>query len=528
MNRSLLAAAVLIAAAALPAFADDSSSDDTRKRLDELERASHAENEALRRRIDELERQIDERRPAPESDESFVGPFLEKGAGARQRNEEADPLERLPKVGEDLQGNVFSGPSFKIKLGGSLRMHAQYNTTPVGESVSKALLPDPKVPGGGDEVDRESFRAFAGRTRLNLAVQGPDTLGGKTLGFFEMDFAQENSGGESGAISPNPRIRHAYMRWSFKELAAAQELLFTIGQTGSAADLMPDTVDFNTMLSGLGATHRRNPRIEAIHRIDVTRDWKFSYGVGAERPYFGNDAIAKDLGPGDLSGYPAFSGGVGMRSNGRIGASGGFGANVVKFVARSTYGEFVERFQEGTYNPNLGLEQGFTEREFQNIAVHGGFVLEGIGFNPDGRARTLNITINGLYSQGDALHLDASFDRRTVLTKSGSLDEAESAGGFVSTSFFLLDELSLRWSGGGQVALRSDLVPVTGTFDQGYVRDDSYQSEVSVWWTPGPFTFALAWNHTETDYRKIDAATGARDDRGNDNDKVEFISWFSF
>ena len=67
---------------------------------------------------------------------------------------------------------------------------------------------------------------------------------------------------------------------------------------------------------------------------------------------------------------------------------------------------------------------------------------------------------------------------------------ANNGGAGKATSVFLRDDFSVRWAGGGQMALRSDLVPVTGSFDQGFVRDDNVSSEVSLWWTPGPFTFA--------------------------------------
>lgn len=562
-HATALAVAIVVAAvAALPARAqaqDASATDEMRKRLDEIERSMKAQTEAQAREILELRKKLAEQeallkaqKEAIETQEQAIKAqegaiqkqeaatadlrekiadelLFENNAGGRQTNEEGDPLENLPRVGEDLKGNVYSAKNFKIKLGGSLRLHAQHNSTPVPESVSKALLPDPLIPSGGDEEGRESFRAFAARSRINLAVQGPDTLGGQTLGFFEMDFAQNFSGGEAGAITTNPRLRHAYMRWTFRDIfTATDELIFTMGQTGSSADLIPDTVDFNTMLAGLGAVHRRNPRFEVVHRFDLSEDWRFAYGLGVERPFFGNDFIANDLGPGDLSGYPAFSAGLGIRNNGRIGGEEGFGVNLIRLFGRGTYGEFEERFEEGTLNPNLKLEQNFDEREFQNIAAHGGLVLEGIGFNAKGRALTLNIMTGGVYTQGDALHLDASFDRRTILDSDGDLDEAESVGGFVATSFFILQDLSVRWAGGGQFALDADRPPVTGAFTSGYFRTQNLQSEVSIWWTPGPFTFAIAWNHTNTDYRNIDPTTGARDSETNHNDKFEFISWFSF
>ncbi len=507
--------AAVAAALAGPASAQEKQ-DDLRKRVEALEKKVAEQEKALAAQAEK-----EKERDARISDLIFA-----KDAGARQKNEEGDPLEALPRVGKDLKGNVYSSDNFRIRLGGSLRLHAQWNSTPVPESVSKALLPDPTLPGGG--TDRESFRAFAGRSRVSLAVQGPDTLGGQTSGFFEMDFATNLSGGESGAVAPNPRLRHAYFRWTFSDVAAGGDnLVFTFGQTGSSADLIPDTVDFNTMLNGLGAAHRRNPRVEVVHRLKASETWTLGYGVGAERPFFGNDFIASDLGPGDLSGYPAFSAGLGVRSDKRVALGERFGIGSAKIAGRATYGEFVERFEEGTLNPDLGLQAGFDEREFQNVAAHGGFVLERIGFNPEGRALTL------LPLGGRALdQRRRPPPRREPRPPDDPLEKRAPRGGLelrrLHRARVLLPgrpEPSLGRGRAGRDRRRP--AGVTGSFDQGFFRERNLQSELSLWWTPGPFTFALAWNHTRTYYRSVDLAL-VRESRAGENDKIEFIAWFSF
>jgi len=60
-----------------------------------------------------------------------------------------------------------------------------------------------------------------------------------------------------------------------------------------------------------------------------------------------------------------------------------------------------------------------------------------------------------------------------------------------------------------------------------FFRVNNFQSEVSLWWTPGPFTFALAYNFTTTRFRSVNL-TGGSQSRENENNKIEFISWFSF
>jgi hypothetical protein len=445
--------------------------------------------------------------------------FFDLQAGRKQGAE----AERSP-LGKDIQGNVFTSDRFKIRLGGSLRLHSQYNDTPVGESVARANLPDPSVPGGGNNADRDNFRAFAGRTRLNLAIQGPETLGGATQGFFEMDFNRQFSSGEGGAINNNPRLRHAFARWRFADLLTkGDELGITFGQTTSFADNVPDTVDFNTMLAGLGAALRRNPRVELVHRYPLGSNVKFLTSVGAERPFFGGDFIATDLGPGDLSGFPAFSGGIGLET-GRIGE--GFGIGTANIYLRTTWGEFEERFTSAGVASNAA-ESGFSERHFTNQTAWGTFTLDRIGFNKTGRAMTLQLRGGGLWTRGEAFHLNGEFDRSVIRDSDGSLTEAESVGGFINPIFWITDTVSIRWAGGSQYALDSDRPVVVGGLISNFHRVNNRQSEVSVWWTPGPFTFALAYNHTATRFRRVFPAGGS-ESRENENNKIEFISFFSF
>lgn len=533
--------------------ATDTSNEALVRRLDELERSTREQIEALRRELDlrkteptreqerrvELEKRVAElggattQPPAPGATAPPPSPQDARNApeqaGARERTESADPLADLVKKGEDLIGNVYTGERFKVRLGGSLRSSFQFNSTPVGDQVSKALLPDPTIPGGGDNAGRESFRALAGFSRVLLAVQGPTTLGGRTFGYVELDFARNLSGGESGAVSPNPRLRHAYLRWAFDNVGKPGSFLqFTVGQTGGYADLTPDTVDFAAMSGGLGVAFRRNPRIAVVYGFPVGDAGRFLFGGGIERPILGGNTVGGDLGNGDVSQIPIFSAGVGYESTRRLALGDDFGIGALKVNAKFTSGRFEERFVAGTFEPNFTLQTGFDERRFTARAVHGGINIERLGFNAEGRARTFNLKLGGVWASGEASHLDVGFDRRVVLRADGNLEPAHSSGGFVNPIFYLGDTLSVRWAGGAQFALDPNLPVVTGSLTNGNFRTRNWQSEASVWWTPGPFSFALAYNFTRTDYRKLDPLTLVGVDLKNDNTKIEFIGWFSF
>jgi hypothetical protein len=533
--------------------------DELRQRLQQLENSTREELESLKRMIREQEakhekerkaqeerervveslmQQMDEQRLSFEEAERQRGPrfvgwsnFFDLQAGRKQSNDDRDPL------GKDIQGNVFTNDNFKVRLGGSLRLHVQHNDSPVGESVSRALLPDVGVPGGGNtgRGERENFRAFAGRSRLNLAIQGPDTLGGKTSAFFEMDFNQQaNGAGEVNAVRNNPRLRHAYGQWLFPDvLVKGNELQIKLGQTGSFADSFPDTIDFNTLYEGLGAAHRRNPRIELVDRFTILPDVKLVASLGGERPLFDNQALgggdvaARDLGSGDLSGFPALSGGIGLET-GRLGLIGS-----TAFYARVTWGERRERFNRGTTTPNLNAQVNFQDRNFTDQVAHGTLVLDRIGFNEKGRAMTLKLQGGAVWTRGEGRVTDSDFDRRVILDKDGTLTSAQSVGAWVNPIFFFTDTLSLRWAGGFQTALDDDRPVVTGSLitdsaGTNFFRVNNRQSEISLWWTPGPFTFALGWNFTKTDFRNVNATGTGSTSRHNENNKFEFISWWSF
>jgi hypothetical protein len=129
---------------------------------------------------------------------------------------------------------------------------------------------------------------------------------------------------------------------------------------------------------------------------------------------------------------------------------------------------------------------------------------------------------------------NSEFDRRGILDRDGDLVPAQSIGGWINPQFFLTDTLSLRWAAGTQWALESDRPAITGTLiadpsgsGRTFFRVNNFQSEASVWWTPGPFTFALGYNFTNTNVKSVNV-TGGSESRHNENNKVELITWWNF
>jgi hypothetical protein len=534
------------------------TTEDLKRRIDELEQSTREQVEFLKRQIERQETERNQERRAAEEREHAVQVLQEEVAQqkAQIRTHEERIVERFPSLasifdleaggkqtnngpppyfGQDVPGNVYSGPDFQIRLGGSLRLHVQHNSTPVGESVSSALLPNTAAPGGGNNGGRDVFRAFADRSRLNLSVAGPEVLGGKTSGFFEMDFQQQANGpGESNAVNTNPRLRWAMGRWDFRNvLTPGNEVIWAFGQGDAFDQIAPDMVDFNTLQAGLGDAERRNPRVEVVDKYPLTPNIKFLTSLGFERPLFDNQALGgtTDCGTGCLSGFPALSAGIGLET-GRLGSD--FGIAATKIYARTTWGEFQERFNKGTLTENISAQTNYTQRTFDNQTVAFAATLDRIGFNQTGRALTLKLSGGGVWTRGDGQLIGSQFDRRVILNSQGGLTPAQSLGGWINPQFFLTDTLSLRWAGGTQWALNSNRPVAAGSLIADpsgsglqFFRVNNFQSEASIWWTPGPFTFALAYNFTTTRFRSVNL-TGGSQSRENDNNKIEFISWFSF
>src|SRR2546427_551165 len=330
--------------AATTTVAHAQSTDELKQRIEELERSTREQVDALKRMLQQQEAERAKERRAQEERErtlrtlqeqveqqqlslqkqkedvsqalAGLSNFFDLKAGARQTNNGPPPF-----LGEDIPGNVYSAKDFKIRLGGSLRLHVQHNDTPVGESVSSALLPA-AAPGGGNNASREAFRAFVSRTRLNLALQGPETLGAKTSAYFEM-------------------------------------------------------VDDQAL---------------------------------------GGTSTPTDCGSGCLNGFPAVSGGIGLEA-GRLG--GDFGIGTTRIYARATWGEFRERFNQGTLTENLAAQTNFTQHTFDNQTAAFSVTLDRIGFNQTGQALTLRLKGGGVWTRGGGGVANSEIDRRGGLVCAG-------------------------------------------------------------------------------------------------------------
>ena len=103
----------------------------------------------------------------------------------------------------------------------------------------------------------------ASETRLGLKIFGPDVNEIKTSGLVEVDFY-----GGGAENSPQPRIRHAYMKLEWPE----QRLSLLAGQTWDViSPLNPSTLNYTVQWWG-GNIGMRRPQIRVTKGLSISDD----------------------------------------------------------------------------------------------------------------------------------------------------------------------------------------------------------------------------------------------------------------
>jgi hypothetical protein len=192
-----------------------------------------------------------------------------------------------------------------VTLGGYVKFDMGYATQALGQDLYVAAR---KSRSGVQNQDDEygNFYSYAGETRLNMLIKGPDTPGGaKTTAFIEGDFrgSRVASGTTSMASGGTFSLRHAFIKldWGRYNL--------TMGQTWQRWGLLPThagiTLDFNDLgpfLKGL-----RQPQI-TFEQI-LSPNWSYSVGIASPTNTLGNTTSSTSTGTVDnftRSGLPFF------------------------------------------------------------------------------------------------------------------------------------------------------------------------------------------------------------------------------
>ena len=174
-------------------------------------------------------------------------------------------------------GSVTS--KYDVTLGGFVKMDLGWQNQNLGPDYSVATRGS--LSNNQNLLDEYgSTYSYAGETRLNMLVKGPDAWGARTSAFIEGDFRGASVNTTAGVFE----LRHAYMRFDW-----AQSSLL-IGQYWNDWGYIPSFYiigngDLNPM--GRGA---RQPQIRYTYNIN--KSWSFFVGVYSEYNTLSGGTIA--------------------------------------------------------------------------------------------------------------------------------------------------------------------------------------------------------------------------------------------
>jgi hypothetical protein len=107
-------------------------------------------------------------------------------------------------------GSVTS--KYDVTIGGYVKMDLGWQNQNLGPDYSAASRGS--LPNNQNLLDQYgSLYSYAGETRLNIGIKGPDAWGAKTFAFIEADFRGSSVGASAGVFE----LRHAFMRFDWAQ-----------------------------------------------------------------------------------------------------------------------------------------------------------------------------------------------------------------------------------------------------------------------------------------------------------------------
>jgi len=228
------------------------SVEDLRRRLEEFERATRAQIEALRTQIAQQEAELGRLRAAPPAAPDAQAPLQTSdravvSASATQEtfSRERETAARVDNVPIDPAMIGFFGipnTPARLKVDGYAKLDAIFDPRPAGNADQFNVGGIPIDLAEAERVANTNIHAR--QTRVQLDFRSPSALGSDFRAFAEIDFF-----GSSGAV--DPRMRHFY--------GQLQNVL--LGQTWSTftdVDAFPDQLDF---AGPAGISFLRQPQV---------------------------------------------------------------------------------------------------------------------------------------------------------------------------------------------------------------------------------------------------------------------------
>ncbi|HUR36064.1 MAG TPA: DcaP family trimeric outer membrane transporter, partial [Vicinamibacterales bacterium] len=244
------------------------STDDLRRRIDDLERLTKGQIDALRAQLAVQEAELARLRAAasapppaaptaaPASDRAVVSASATQETFSRDR-ETAARVDNIP-IDPAMTG-FFGIPNTpaRLKVDGYAKLDAIFDPHPAGNSDQFNVG---SIPIGLTDAERvANTNIHVRQTRVQLDFRSPSALGSDLRAFAETDFF-----GSSGAV--DPRMRHFY--------GQLQNVL--LGQTWTTftdVDAFPDQLDFS---GPAGMTVLRQPQIRYTQPLATGQSLAFA------------------------------------------------------------------------------------------------------------------------------------------------------------------------------------------------------------------------------------------------------------
>lgn len=164
-------------------------------------------------------------------------------------------------------GSVTS--KYDVTIGGYVKFDMGWSNQNLGPDYATAARAS--LASNQNKLDEYGNTYFyAGETRLNMLVKGPDAWGAKTGAFIEGDFRGASIGSTAGVFE----LRHAYMKFDW-----AQDNLI-VGQTWNEWGMIftGPTLGFNELTDVMKGA--RQPQVRWTHSIN--KNFSFFVGIYSE------------------------------------------------------------------------------------------------------------------------------------------------------------------------------------------------------------------------------------------------------
>ena len=412
-------------------------------------------------------------------------------------------------------GNVTS--RYDVTIGGYVKMDLGWQNQNQGPDFASAVRGS--LPGNQNRYDEyHSTYWYAGETRLNMLIKGPDAWGAKTGAFIEGDFRGATVGANAGVFG----LRHAYMNFNWKQSS------LLIGHTWNEWGFIPSfyllgCADLNPMGRG-----RRNPQIRYTYKVD--KSLSFYVGVFAEYNTVGGDNI-NTLSQNDnaRSLLPHFMGEVTYKTDsyGKIG----------RFPLQFSLGGFYGKEKKTYRNSPTNTQWRDDDVNSWTVALKGYVPI--IPDKKGNKTGSLGFTGAAFMGQNNGLYYTSgparSYDSALNATDENYYSAAATTnyGGWGQLSYYFTDNV---WINGIYGTFSNNFNPNTFRAVGANAIRTNQQMIADILWDINPaIRLGLEYTRIMTGYAAYGAGTAGTDAANNDNldrsgkiDSVRMGVWYFF